>query len=251
MHQKDRAAAFAALHQEPTPLILHNVWDAGSARAVARSGALAIATSSWAVAAAQGYEDGEAMPVDIAEQITRRIVASVDLPVSADIEGGYGESPEEVASTLLRFIEAGVVGVNFEDRRIGREGLHDLTAQADRIAALRQAADETGVPVFINARTDVFFGGAGDIPHDRLMDQAVERAEAYAAAGANGFFVPGLVASDLIGVLCERTSLPINIMVTKDMPPVRELANLGVRRISFGPSLYLEAMGAVTAKAGA
>ena len=249
MTATDKAAAFAALHQQGAPLGLYHAWDAGSARAIAKSAATAIGTSSWAVAAAQGFDDGEVMPLDQVVQITARIAATTDLPVTADIEGGYAEHPEQAAQNFAKFLQVGVVGVNFEDRRILGTGLYGLVEQSNRIAALRAVAKTLGVAAFINARTDVFFGGSGDTPHAELLNHAVERGAAYAEAGANGFFAPGLLDPDLIGALCERIPLPVNIMMAEGAPSIQTLAGLGVRRVSYGPQPYVAMLSTLRSEA--
>lgn len=242
MSQADKARDFAARHVPGTPLLLYNVWDAGGAKAVAEAGAEAIATGSWSVAAAQGYADGQAIPLDLVLRIVSRIVATVPLPVTLDFEGGYAEAPEALAETLTGVLAAGVVGINFEDQVVGGSGLYPVEAQCARIAALRRAAEAAGLPLFINARTDLFLKERDRGRHDALMAEARARAEAYAAAGANGFFVPGLVAPALIGPLCDAVSLPVNVMVMEGAPSFAELAALGVARVSHGPGPYIRAM---------
>jgi 2-methylisocitrate lyase-like PEP mutase family enzyme len=237
MSTLEKAKHFAALHDQESPLVLYNAWDAGSATAIAEAGATAIATSSWAVAAAQGYEDGEAIPLDLAEQIIARIMASVDLPVTVDFEGGYSDDDGLMVANLERLMDMGVVGINFEDRIVSAVGLYNLERQAQRISALRKKADSRGLPLFINARTDVFLGNGG-YPA-ALAKDARERAAAYAAAGASGFFIPGLKDEALIQEICEATTLPVNIMVTSDAEKPARLSELGVSRISFGPAPYI------------
>ncbi|WP_171177268.1 isocitrate lyase/phosphoenolpyruvate mutase family protein [Ruegeria sp. HKCCD8929] len=246
MTQSDKARAFATLHQPGTPLILYNAWDAGSAQAVAKAGAAAIATGSWSLARAQGYGDGEEIPLEFAVQILKRIVASVELPVSFDFEAGYAQDLEALARNIEQVLKAGAVGVNFEDRVIGGTGLQPVEAQAQRISTLRGVADTMGVPLFINARTDVFFQGSKPDDHAGLMDEAKSRAAAYAEAGADGIFVPGLVTPELIGDFCATATLPVNIMQIGQAPAHAALAELGVARISHGPAPYLTAMSVVT-----
>ncbi|NNU35610.1 isocitrate lyase/phosphoenolpyruvate mutase family protein [Rhizobium sophorae] len=243
MTQADRAKEFAALHVKGAPLILFNAWDAGSAKAIAEAGAKAIATSSWSVAAAQGYEDGEDLPIAIAEQVAGRIASTVDVPVTVDFEGGYSDNDDKLASNISKLLELGVIGINFEDRVVKGKGLYDLDRQAKRIAAIRRVADQKGVPFFINARTDVFFGNASD-PED-----ALRREKAYAAAGASGFFIPGLTDAGLIKRIASEATLPINVMVTGGLPSNDELVKLGVARISYGPIPFIEAMDALKKKA--
>jgi 2-methylisocitrate lyase-like PEP mutase family enzyme len=247
--QKEKAARFRALHdngrEKGAALILYNIWDAASALAVQKAGAAAIATSSWSVAAAQGFEDGEALPLDLAVGMVRRIASAAALPVTADVEGAYAEEPEAAAANVARFVEAGAVGVNVEDRRIRRDGLYETQEQASRIAAIRRARDAQDIPDFINARTDLFFGARGETPHHLLIDEACARAHAYAEAGADGFFVPGLAQAELIEALCSRLAMPVNVMASAATPPLPDLQRLGVRRISFGPAPFIQAMEAL------
>lgn len=242
--QISKAEAFKALHIKGTPLVLWNIWDAGSAKAVADTGARAIATGSWSVAAAQGYGDGEALPMEAALQVARQIVSAVDVPVSVDFEGGYAVGPDDVGQNAARLIETGAVGLNFEDRVVGGEGLHPMEDQVARIVAIRKAAQAVGVPFFINARTDVFFCG-DDAPASELLAKALTRAEAYREAGADGLFVPGLTEPELIAQICDGQALPVNIMRMGDGLQIAALAQAGVSRISHGPAPYLSAMKAL------
>jgi len=250
MTQQQKAQDFAAHHVKGAPLVLYNVWDAGSAKAVAEAGAAAIATGSWSVAAAQGYDDGQALPLTDLLRTARQIVDAVDVPVSVDFEGGYGVTPQEVSENLRRLLEMGVIGINFEDRVVGGDGLHEADAQARRIAALRGAADADGVPLFINARTDVFFQKDG-APQETLMQDGLARAKMYADAGANGIFVPGINDTDLIAEFCAGQSLPVNVMRLDDAAGLAALSKCGVARISHGPGPYIAAMQALTEAARA
>jgi 2-methylisocitrate lyase-like PEP mutase family enzyme len=239
MNHMQKAENFAALHVKGKPLILYNAWDAGSAKAILEAGAMAIATGSWSVAAAQGYRDGESIPLALVERIVGRIASSVEVPVTVDFEGGYSESEDGLADNIGRLIDLGVIGVNFEDRVVNGAGLYEVDRQARRIASLRKAAERKGVPLFINARSDVFFQD-GDAK--TFVDEAESRGKAYAAAGASGFFVPGLKDEGLIGRLSDSVALPLNIMVMAGVPSNSRLADLGVSRISYGPIPYVEAM---------
>lgn len=247
--QRERAEQFQRLHRKGEPLVLFNCWDPGSAKAVAASGASAIATGSWSVATAHGFDDGEAMPLALVLDNIRRIVDAVRLPVSLDFEGGYGRDGATLRANIAQVIATGAIGINFEDRVVAGEGLYPVAEQAARIAAIRAAADEAGVPLFINARTDVFFTVESDHHNDALLQQAIVRARAYADAGASGFFVPGLRAEPLIRTLCEQVALPINIMMAEGMPTRAALATLGVARISYGPAPYRQMMAALQAAA--
>lgn len=234
--QTERARAFAALHRPGVPLLLPNVWDAGSAAVIARAGAAAIATTSAGVAWSVGLADGGGLGAERCAAVVERVVAVVDgLPVSADVEDGYGAEPEAVAATVTAVVRAGAVGVNIEDRP-GRNGatLHAPAEQAERIAAARAAAEHHGVPVWINARTDTYLAAVG--PEERRLTATLERAAAYAAAGADSLFVPGVVDLDTIAELVAGP-LPLNVMVGAGAPSVTELAEVGVCRISLGSAL--------------
>ena len=242
--QRERASAFAKLHVKGDPLIIFNVWDAGTAKAIAEIGAKAVATGSYAVALANGFNDGENIPLDFVLENLRRIVASVDLPVSLDFEGGYSVDPDGLRENIAKVIEAGAIGINFEDRVVHGEDLYPIEQQSERIRAIRQAADEKGIPFFINARADVVLPVPADQHSESHLVQLIERAQAYAEAGASGFFAPGLVNPDFIGKLCEASPLPVNILVWPGVPSSKELAALGVARISYGGGTYRTATGA-------
>lgn len=233
--QAENARIFHALHKKGEPVILFNIWDPGSAGAVANAGAKAIATGSWPVAAAHGFADGEKIPLDLAVDNLRRIVDTVDLPVTCDLEGGYGAAPDVVAGTVERACTAGAVGFNFEDQIVGGEGLYGISEQVPRIAAAREAADKYGASAFLNARTDIFLKAKPDEHTQAMVDEAVERAKAYEQAGANGFFAPGLADEGQIARLCEEVALPVNIIALPHVPDTKTLAGLGVARISYGP----------------
>jgi methylisocitrate lyase len=236
-----KAEAFHALHVRGRPFVLLNIWDPGSATAVAAGGAPAIATGSWSVASAHGYRDGEKVPLDLVLDNLRRIVAATTLPVSVDLESGYGADADAVASTVVRAIEAGAIGCNLEDSHPADGTLRDIDVQVQRLRAARAAADVHGQRFFINLRTDVFFRKG--VPHDAAaVAQALERARAYADAGADGFFVPGLNDAALIEQIASASPLPLNIMVMAATPPLDVLARCGVARVSHGPGTYANAM---------
>lgn len=241
MTQQDKAELFNALHFANKPLILFNVWDAGSAKAVAQAGAGAIATGSWSVAAAHGYPDGEALPLDLALANLARIVAAVDLPVSVDLERGYGDDPAAVGRTVAQAIAAGGIGCNLEDSKDGQQ-FYEIREQSERLRAAREAAEAAGLRFFINARVDLFLSTPASA-HDRgLLEQALERAAAYAEAGASGIFVPGLADSALIEQFCEACPKPVNIMAAPGVLPARRLSALGVARISHAGGPYRRAV---------
>lgn len=233
--QRVQATRLRELHQEGT-LILANAWDAGSAAMIAGAGADAIATTSAGVSWALGRPDGQHLTRDEMTEVIARIVAAVDVPVSADIEGGYGPDPADVATTVEAVVRAGAVGINLEDSLAPGGPLFDSQAQAARIVAARQAAVDAGLPdLLINARTDVFLFGIGD-PTDRF-DDVLARASAVADAGADCLFVPGLTDIDTLSSLVAKTTLPINVMVGPGSPSIAELRAIGVRRVSVGQAV--------------
>ncbi|AZO81608.1 MULTISPECIES: isocitrate lyase/phosphoenolpyruvate mutase family protein [unclassified Bosea (in: a-proteobacteria)] len=241
MTQADKASQLAALHVKGRPLVLYNVWDAGSARSAAKAGSKAIATGSWSMAAAHGFDDGEAIPLDLIETIVGRIASVVALPLTVDFEGGYAQDPDGVAKNAARIIAAGAVGLNFEDQIVGTGALYAIADQVQRIKAIRSAADDLGIAVFINARTDLFLLEADKARHASLVDVAIERAQAYQQAGCSGFFIPGLLDESGIATICDALTLPVNVMVMGDAPDREALTGLGVSRISYGPGPYLAA----------
>ncbi|MEM6757844.1 MAG: isocitrate lyase/phosphoenolpyruvate mutase family protein [Pseudomonadota bacterium] len=236
MSQAEKAKQFAALHRKQAPLVLYNIWDAGGAQAVVAGGATAVATGSWSVAGAQGYPDGEALPLDLLLTVVARICASVEVPVSVDFEGAYAAAPDAAAENVRRVVDAGAIGINFEDRVVQGAGLYDIDAHAARIRAIRQMANAAAVPLFINARTDLFLQSKPEA-HAGHIAEALERAAAYAEAGASGIFVPGLTDPALVAQVTEAVALPVNVLV-REPHAIAALAAQGVARVSFGPAPY-------------
>jgi 2-methylisocitrate lyase-like PEP mutase family enzyme len=230
---------FAALHVPGKPVVLFNVWDAGSAKVAERAGAQAIATGSASVATAHGVNDAEGLPLALALANAERIVASVALPVSIDFEGGYAVDAETLAANFSALAATGAIGCNFEDQIVGGEGMHAIAVQAGRIAAARRGA---GAAFFLNARTDIFLQAKPDTHDAAKADAAIERAHAYAEAGANGFFVPGLADLKLLERVCAASPLPVNFMAFPGAPSAKAVAEAGIARISHGPFPHLLAL---------
>lgn len=230
---------FAKFHVSGDPLVLFNVWDAGSAQAVARAGAKAIATGSASVAMANGFSDGEEVPLDFALANARRIVEAVDLPVTVDFEGGYASEPADLWVNFAKLKETGAVGCNFEDQLVGGEGLYPISRQAERIAAAR---DAVGPDFFINCRTDLFLKAPQETHDEAMLDEAIRRVRTYADAGASGFFVPMLGKSDYLSRLSAESPVPINFMTYPGCPSNADVAATGVARISHGPFPYMALM---------
>ncbi|MFE1785191.1 isocitrate lyase/phosphoenolpyruvate mutase family protein [Streptomyces sp. NPDC059506] len=231
--QQSKARTFRSLHRSGEPLVLANAWDAVSARIVEEAGAAAVATTSAAVAWSLGTPDGDALDRDSALARTARVVAAVDLPVTADIESGFAADAEGVAETVRGVLAAGAVGINLEDALYGGPApLRPVEEQAERIAAARGAADAGQVPLFVNARTDVFLRAVGD-PRDRLKE-ALARAEAFLEAGADGIFVPGVTDPGTVSELAAALGAPLNVLAGPGAPTVSELAACGAARVSLG-----------------
>jgi 2-methylisocitrate lyase-like PEP mutase family enzyme len=233
---------FAALHRPGEPVVLFNAWDAGSAKTVAEAGAPAIATGSASVAAAHGFQDAEALPLELALANAARVAAAVELPVTIDFEGAYGVEPGAVAANMKRLADTGAIGCNLEDQVIGGEGLYPVEAQAERIRAARSAV---GPDFFINARTDIFLKTKAATHEIAAIEEALARARAYAEAGASGFFVPGLVDPHQLAQICVASPLPVNFMAFPGAPAASVVAAAGVARISHGPYPYMLVMKAL------
>lgn len=231
--------SFAALHLPGKPLVLFNVWDAGSAKVAERAGAKAVATGSASVATAHGVDDAEGLPIALALANAERIVQAVDLPVTIDFEGGYAVEEETLARNMAALAATGAIGCNFEDQVVGGEGMHAIPVQAGRIAAARRGA---GADFFLNARTDIFLQAKPDTHDAAKADAAIERAHAYAEAGASGFFVPGLADLALLARVCAASPLPVNFMAFPGAPSAKAVAEAGVARISHGPFPHLLAL---------
>ena len=235
-------ASFRALHVPGNPLILYNIWDPGSARAVAAAGAPALATGSYGVAEAFGAGDGEKLPFADVIANLERIVANVDVPVSLDVEAGYGADPAAVRASVQQARDAGAVGINIEDRLPGEARPMPVEKAAERIAA----AAATGL--FVNARCDLFWQNQ---PSEALVSETIERANAYADAGASGLFVPFLTDRASVAAICEASAIPVNVTAKPELGTLAEIAALGVARISYGHQPWLWAMQKLTADAKA
>jgi len=249
--QARKAGDFRELHIPGRPLVLFNVWDAGSAQAVTVAGAKAIATSSWSVAHANGFADGEQVSLPFAIENLRRIVAATDLPVTVDLESGYGERPETVGGSIALAIDVGAVGCNLEDTDPLDGRLRTVADQVIRIRSARRASETAGLAFFINARTDVFLQRLPEQHDEGMITEVLERAKRYRDAGADGLFAPGLIDIRLIAKLAAASPLAVNVMFQAGTPPLDELADHGVARVSHGPEPYLLAMRALEAAARA
>ncbi|WP_329789427.1 isocitrate lyase/phosphoenolpyruvate mutase family protein [Lentzea sp. DG1S-22] len=224
----DRTALFHALHAQG-PLVLPNAWDVASALIVEAAGAQAVATTSAGVAWSLGAPDGDALDRDLAIDLVARIVKAVEVPVTADIESGFGEDAAGVAETAKAVEEAGASGVNIEDGR--GAALRDVREQKERLQAAREGAPT----LYINARVDVFLRGIGE-PQERLQ-HTLDRARVYLEAGASGIFVPGVTDLETVELLARNINAPLNVLAGPGAPAVRELGTAGAARISVGTAL--------------
>lgn len=229
MNNAAHADLLRALHVPGDPLIVTNVWDAASARAVAgAAGVRALATASHAVSESRGVADGEGLTVDEALDAAGIIVRSVDLPVSVDFERGYAADAAGVEANVKRLAETGAAGLNFEDS-LGGTTMRAFAEQVERVAAVRAGADAAGVPLVINARVDSLRRGES-------FDVAVERANAYLAAGGDAAFVLGLDTAELVARAVAEIDGPVSVIASAGYIPLTQLADLGVARVSFGPA---------------
>lgn len=231
--QKKKAEAFRAMHSASNPLLLANVWDVASARIVEEAGYPAIATSSAGIAFAQGYADGQKIGAGRMLVIIAHIAQAVKVPVTADVEAGYGNTPESAAQTARDVVMAGAVGMNLEDATgDAQHPLVELPLQLEKIKAIRETSSSLRVPMVLNARTDVYLLQVGN-PAKRY-DEAVRRLAAFRDAGADCVFVPGLSDAPTIGRIVMDLKCAVNILAVPGTPSVAELTALGVKRISQG-----------------
>ncbi|HEY3203486.1 MAG TPA: isocitrate lyase/phosphoenolpyruvate mutase family protein [Thermoanaerobaculia bacterium] len=214
------------------PLVLVNAWDPATARIFERAGSAAIATTSAGIAFSSGYPDGEKIPRDRMLEAVARICAKVSVPVTADMEAGYGASPEDLRRTVSGVLEAGAVGLNLEDGGEPGEPLMDLPLQLEKIRSVREVSEGLGVPIVLNARTDAYLRGIGS--EKEMFEETIRRGEAYRDAGADCVFVPGITDRATIGALVRRLACPINVLAVAGSPSIDDLASLGVARVSLG-----------------
>lgn len=226
---------FKQLHHENTPFLLPNAWDAKSAKVFQANGFSAVATSSAAVANALGYEDGEQVPFDELLFVVKRILASIDVPLSVDIEGGYSRETGEVCENIYKLAYAGVAGINIEDSVVldGTRKLSDPVETVAKISKIKAYCTRHNIEIFLNLRTDTYL-----LNVENRFDTTLERIALYQAAGADGIFIPCLTGVDDIKVFCEKTNLPVNVMCMPDLPDFESLAKAGIRRITMGPFMF-------------
>lgn len=231
---------FKSLHDQKSPLILYNCWDVASAIAIEKAGTKAIATSSFSMAEAWGYSDGEQLSFENVLWFISKIAEHVTVPLTVDIEGGFAEDDDTLEKNMEQLLQLDICGINFEDQKVNNEHneLWDIVEQSNRIKKIRQVAAKLQRQVFINARTDLFFK---ETKHSiELVDKAIERTYAYADAGAECIFIPGLSDRKMIEYFVRKSPLPVNVMVMESMISNYELQEMGVKRISYGPLSFFQ-----------
>jgi 2-methylisocitrate lyase-like PEP mutase family enzyme len=242
--QKEKALEFRKLHESGDILVLANAWDVPSARIFERTGFPAIGTTSAGIALSLGYPDGQKISRDEMLQVVARITRSVSIPVTADVEAGYGESTADIAETTKRVISAGAIGLNIEDSTKRPENpLYDVHLQAQKIMTIRKVAGSLDVPLVINARTDALLHGNDDTVSK--LKEAIHRGKEYRKAGADCFFPVGAINAKTISEVVTQVGGPVNILATNSVPPIPELKRLGVRRVSVGSGPARATMGLV------
>lgn len=240
--QAQKAQLLRKLHHGPKILVLANAWDVISARIVEEVGFPAVATTSAGIAAALGYPDGQRISRDEMLEVVARIARAVTVPVTADVEAGYGRTPNEVAETARLLVEAGAVGLNLEDVTGDDDTSQvDQRLQVEKISAIAEASSAAGVPLVINARTDVYLMPIG--PEETRFERTVQRLQAYAKAGASCVFAPGVKDAETIAKLVKAVEAPLNILLLPGAPDLHQLEGMGVARASIGSGLMRAALG--------
>lgn len=236
MSQKEKAVQFRKLHHTGKVLFLPNIWDPLGALLLESLEYPAVATASASVAFANGYNDGENIPFDDLLLLLKKIVNSVTIPVSADIEKGFAQNENDLTKNIKRLIDTGVVGINIEDSDNEARALRSAEVQSNRIRLIRKVSDEMGIPLFINARTDVYLYSGKSATDEEKLNDTIKRGIAYKDAGADGFFPIILTKEEEIKEIIARVNLPLNISALPGIPALKTLDKLGVARLSLGPS---------------
>lgn len=240
--QVEKAEEFRSLHQAKHILVLPNAWDVPSARVFEDAGFPAIATSSAALSVSLGYPDGEKIGKDELFTVVRKIAGILTIPLSADVESGFGASIEQLSDTIRRVIESGAVGVNIEDiSDFEKKALVPIEKQVQRLKAARRTSDSLGIPLVINARTDAYRFAAGD--EKSKLEETIRREKAYEAAGADCLYPMGLTDKETIATFVKAVNKPVNIMARKGAPTISELEKIGVHRLSLGPGPMYASIG--------
>ncbi len=235
--QKKKAENFLALHKQEKLLVLPNIWNPIGARILEAKGFPAAATASAAISSSLGYMDGENIKLSTHLDIIERIVKSVDIPVTADIESGYASDIKTLRDSINKVIDTGVAGINIEDS-VGKEGsLRNIGEQCERITTVRKVSEERGLHLVINARIDCFLSDTIK-PIEKVIEETVKRADAYSKAGADLVYPVGVLDLETITTLRKEISSPINILGSHRTIPLKTMQKIGINRVTFGPFLF-------------
>lgn len=249
MDLQQKAHRFHALHHNDKLLVLPNIWDPGGALLLEDMQFPAVATASASIAFANGYDDGENIPFEEVLSIVKKITKSVSIPVSADIESGYAEDCRGLAENIARLMETGVVGINLEDTNKKTRQLYSIEEQCERISVVKTVAERAGVDLFINARTDVYLRAAS-LSKEEKLESILKRGIAYKSAGASGFYPITVKEKTELERIAATVSLPLNVVTIPGIPALGELKEIGVSRVSLGPSFFKIAMQSMKKLAG-
>ena len=242
--QPSKGKVLHDLHHNGKLLVLPNVWESLGAAVLENIGYPAIATASGATAFSNGYDDGEKLPFNDLLKILQRIVNSVNVPVTADIESGYARDNATLAENIRRLIGVGVAGINFEDSHHDEQKLISINEQCEKIFLIKKVSTEMGIPLFINARTDVYLK-TNNLSEEEKLAQAILRGKAYKDAGADGLYPIFLKEKNAISTIIKEVGLPVNILLLPNIPDFKELKEMGVARLSLGPGLLKVAINAI------
>jgi 2-methylisocitrate lyase-like PEP mutase family enzyme len=237
LQQRDKARRFRELHHSGKLVLFPNIWDPLGAALLEELNFPAIATASASVAFSNGYDDGQNIPFTALLTLLKRIVSSVSIPVSADIESGFAETDTELKQNIRLLLEAGIVGINVEDTDKKTNSLLSVELASERIKLIRNTSEEVGVPLFINARSDVYLRGKEfDTPETKLAE-SLRRGLAYKAAGADCFYPITMSRKEEIQRTVDELRMPVNVLIIEGIPELKELNDIGVARVSLGPGL--------------
>jgi 2-methylisocitrate lyase-like PEP mutase family enzyme len=243
--QKEKAALFHQLHHSGELLILPNIWDPLGTLLLESLQYKAVATASASIAYCNGYYDGEKIPFADVLTICRKIVNSVSLPVTADIESGYADNEEQLCENITKLLDTGIVGINIEDTDARTHTMNAIDVQCRKISLIRNQAEEKGIPLFINARTDVYIHAGLFTTAEETLQETIKRGRAYKEAGSDGFYPIVMSQRDDIEQVVHHVQLPVNIITIPGIPDMKELQDMGVARLSLGPSFLKIALRAM------
>jgi len=242
--QPEKGNLLHMLHHNGKLLVLPNIWDPLGAALLESLGYAAVATASASIALSNGYQDGENIPFKELLEVLKRIVRSVQIPVTADIESGYAKSNAELKENIKMLLDVGIAGINFEDTNKDDKTIISIEAQCEKLSVIRNTASEMGVPLFINARTDVYLQ-ANDLPDQEKLAETIRRGKAYKDAGADGFYPIFLKEETAMKSIVKEVGLPVNILILPGIPDFKELQDLGITRVSLGPGFLKIAINAM------